>query len=221
MNGNSRDILGAVLAGGRSSRMGRDKAGLLIGQDTFLTRALRAVRSVCPETVLSLRPDAPCRAAAEKSGGKIVWDDGLHGPMGGLAACLEEACRSGFTAVLACACDMPLLSADVLELVFRARENRPSGTLVTAPLLPGREKPEPLCAVWETAAISDIRAALDQSRLSLFRALPRRAWHIFPCPASLAAKLSNVNTPDELAALETSGNEAGPAPSRQGKNTLS
>ena len=36
MNGNSRDILGAVLAGGRSSRMGRDKAGLLMGQDTFL-----------------------------------------------------------------------------------------------------------------------------------------------------------------------------------------
>ena len=68
MNGNSRDILGAVLAGGRSSRMGRDKAGLLMGQDTFLAHALRAVRSVCPETVISLRPDAPCRAAAEKAG---------------------------------------------------------------------------------------------------------------------------------------------------------
>ena len=116
MNGNSRDILGAVLAGGRSSRMGRDKAGLLMGQDTFLARALRAVRSVCPETVISLRPDAPCRAAAEKAG-KTVWDDGLHGPMGGLAACLEEAGKSGFTAVLACACDMPLLSADVLDRV--------------------------------------------------------------------------------------------------------
>ena len=73
MNGNSRDILGAVLAGGRSSRMGRDKAGLLMGQDTFLARALRAVRSVCPEAVISLRPDAPCRAAAEKAG-KTVWD---------------------------------------------------------------------------------------------------------------------------------------------------
>lgn len=65
--------------------MGRDKAGLLMGQDTSLARALRAVRSVCPETVISLRPDAPCRAAAEKAG-KTVWDDGLHGPMGGLAA---------------------------------------------------------------------------------------------------------------------------------------
>ena len=220
MNGNSRDILGAVLAGGRSSRMGRDKAGLLMGQDTFLARALRAVRSVCPEAVISLRPDAPCRAAAEKAG-KTVWDDGLHGPMGGLAACLEEAGKSGFTAVLACACDMPLLSADVLEIVCRARGNRPSGTLVTAPLLPGRKKPEPLCAVWETAALPDIRAALAEGRLSLFRALPLRAWHILPCPVSLAAELSNVNTPDELAALETSGNEAGPAPSRQGKNTLS
>ena len=220
MNGNSRDILGAVLAGGRSSRMGRDKAGLLMGEDTFLARALRAVRSVCPETVISLRPDAPCRAAAEKAG-KTVWDDGLHGPLGGLAACLEEAGKSGFTAVLACACDMPLLSADVLEIVCRARGNRPSGTLVTAPLLPGRKKPEPLCAVWETAALPDLRAALAEGRLSLFRALPLRAWHMFPCPVSLAAELSNVNTPDELAALETSGNEAGPAPSRQGKNTLS
>lgn len=116
---------------------------------------------------------------------------------------------------------MPLLSADVLEIVCRARKNRPSGTLVTAPLLPGRKKPEPLCAVWETAALPDIRAALAEGRLSLFRALPLRAWHILPCPVSLAAELSNVNTPDELAALETSGNEAGPAPSRQGKNTLS
>ena len=53
--------------------MGRDKAGLLMGQDTFLAHALRAVRSVCPETVISLRPDAPCRAAAEKAG-KTVWD---------------------------------------------------------------------------------------------------------------------------------------------------
>ena len=116
---------------------------------------------------------------------------------------------------------MPLLSADVLEIVCRARGNRPSGTLVTAPLLLGRKKPEPLCAVWETAALPDLRAALAEGRLSLFRALPLRAWHIFPCPVSLAAELSNVNTPDELAALETSGNEAGPAPSRQGKNTLS
>lgn len=220
MNGNSRDILGAVLAGGRSSRMGRDKAALLLGQDTFLSRALRAVRSVCPETVISLRPDAPCRAAAEKAG-KIVWDDGHHGPMGGLAACLEKAMECGFTAVLACACDMPLLSADVLEIVCRARENRPSGTLATAPLLPGRKKPEPLCAVWETAALSDIRASLAEGRLSLFRALPLHAWHIFPCPASLATELSNVSTPAELAALESSGNEAARAPSRQGKNTLS
>ena len=93
MNGNSRDILGAVLAGGRSSRMGRDKAGLLMGQDTFLARALRAVRSVCPEAVISLRPDAPCRAAAEKAG-KTVWDDGLHGPMGGLAATWKKPGRA-------------------------------------------------------------------------------------------------------------------------------
>ena len=194
-------LLGAVLAGGRSSRMGQDKAGLRYGEESFLAHTVRIMRSVCAEAVISLRPDAPCLEEACETGLPPVWDDGLHGPMGGLAACLREAAKRRFPAVLACACDMPLLTPDLLAFVCRAREKRPSGALATAPLLPGRNRPEPLCAVWEAAALPVLEEALASGRLGLFRALPEEAWHTVPCPASLAAGLSNVNTPQEYAAM--------------------
>ena len=194
-------LLGAVLAGGRSSRMGQDKAGLRVGEESFLAHAVRIVQSVCAEAVISLRPDAPCLEAARETGLPPVWDDGLHGPMGGLVSCLREAEMRRLPAVLACACDMPLLTPDLLAFVCRAREKRPAGALATAPLLPGKSMPEPLCAVWETAALPVLVKALAEGRYGLFRALPAEAWHTVACPASLAAGLSNVNTPQEYAAV--------------------
>jgi molybdenum cofactor guanylyltransferase len=80
------DVGGYVLAGGMSSRMGRDKALLELGGKPLALHAVTKLRRVCPEVhILSSRPELEEFAP-------LVRD--LHegcGPMGGLEAALEHS----------------------------------------------------------------------------------------------------------------------------------
>ncbi len=91
-----------VLCGGRSSRMGRDKASLPFGDELLLLRVLRLVREVADDIVLVAR-----EGQALPAGLKAARDpaEGL-GPLAGIAAGLGAI--AGERAFVA-ACDMPLL----------------------------------------------------------------------------------------------------------------
>ena len=100
-------IGGFVLAGGRSSRMGRDKATLDLGGKPLVARAVEKLRRVCAEVkVLSGDPGLEAYAP-------VVRD--LHadcGPMGGMEAALSS---SGFDWNLFLPVDVPFLPAAYLE----------------------------------------------------------------------------------------------------------
>ena len=91
-----------VLCGGRSTRMGRDKASLPFGDELLLPRVVRLVREVASEVLLVAR-----EGQALPGGLEAVRDpaEGL-GPLAGIAAGLEA--MAGERAFVA-ACDMPLL----------------------------------------------------------------------------------------------------------------
>ena len=99
-----------ILCGGRSSRMGRDKASLPFGPgETMLERVVRLVAEVVPADAIV------CVAAA---GSKIAGSIGRHpsrsrydifcGPLAGLADGLRAIAERA-DAVFACGCDLPLL----------------------------------------------------------------------------------------------------------------
>ena len=182
-------IAGCVLAGGRSSRMGRDKATIRLpgpdGEATLLERTLALFDGLCGAAYVSVRQDSPACACVGED--RLVFDEGPEiGPLGGLLSVLGRAGRDGFDAVLVLACDLPFAGREQLVRLLRRRERRPAGTLATALRRDGASRPEPLCAVWETAALPLLAEARDKGRYSLFRALPQPAGRPSTVPPATA-----------------------------------
>ena len=130
------DLTAFVLAGGKSTRMGSNKAFLRWGQGTLLTHALQLVGSVAANVWV-------VGDAKEFAGFGSVVEDVFRnrGPLGGIHAALS---RSATELNLMLAVDLPFLRRRFLHyLVERARE---SGATVTVPRAGGRL--QPLCATY-------------------------------------------------------------------------
>lgn len=101
-------ILGAVIAGGRSSRFGSDKAKAMVGGISMLDHVIERLAAQTGALVICGR-NVP---------GYICLDDiprpGM-GPLAGLAAALCHASAHGFNGVLTSACDTPLVPADLAQ----------------------------------------------------------------------------------------------------------
>ena len=134
-------IAGLVLAGGRSRRMGRDKAGLVVDGETLVVRQLRLMReSGVGESWVSTGFGGGVEAVGLGEGVVLVRDeleDG--GPMEGIRQVLERS-RAGHLLVLAV--DLPGLSTEFLRRMLALR--RSGGGVVPV----GGRGMEPLCAVY-------------------------------------------------------------------------
>ncbi|MGI9473048.1 MAG: molybdenum cofactor guanylyltransferase [Rubripirellula sp.] len=108
-------LLGVVLCGGRSSRMGRDKATLAHPEGgTFVSHAIERVRPLCEEVCIagsfSSTVDVP-----------VLEDPVAHeGPIVGILQALAFADQKGFAACLVTPVDMPYLSSEDLERLQQA-----------------------------------------------------------------------------------------------------
>jgi len=114
---------GFVLAGGRSSRMGTDKAFLEFGDQTLVERALAVVRAVCDRVTIVGDP-----AKFAKYGPVIADVFPGCGPLGGIHAALVQS-TAELNAMVAV--DMPFVSAELLAFLFAAAGK--SGAIVTVP----------------------------------------------------------------------------------------
>jgi molybdopterin-guanine dinucleotide biosynthesis protein A len=140
---------GFVLAGGRSSRMGQEKALLQVGGRALIEVALDKLRSigVAAPRIAGARADLSSHAP-------VVPD--LHpgcGPLSGIEAALAASSQplNLFLPV-----DMPLLPARFLHWMLLRAEI--TGALVTVPRINGR--PQPLCAVYHRDLLRPITASL-------------------------------------------------------------
>lgn len=177
----------ALLAGGRSTRMGRDKAGLLIGGVPLWQRQLATLQALAPDEILiSGRLDGPCADA----GLPIIADDvpGL-GPLGGLAALLR---RMKGERLLLLAVDLPAMTPVFLEslLAFNG----------IVPFLDGHF--EPLAAVYPRSVLPLAERCLAESDHSMqhFIRLSVAEGLLTSLPLSEADRVlfQNANTPSDL-----------------------
>ena len=141
---------GFILAGGESSRMGRDKALLELNGVALIVRAARLVESVvgtCTVVGDSVRLEGLAL--------RVIADDFPGaGPLGGIATALRN---SGAEWNLMIACDLPYLTREWLEYLV-TRAVRSDADIV----LPINERgAEPLCAMYRTRCLPAIRAALE------------------------------------------------------------
>lgn len=178
-----------VLCGGRSTRMGRDKATLPFGAEPLLQRVVRLVGACVDDVVVVARagqllPPLP-------DGVRVVHDEVEdQGPMGGLVPGLKATSAE---AVYATGCDVPFLRRAVVDLLFE----RLAHHAVAVPEAEGRL--HPLAAVYRV----DVLPVLED----LFAAGRRRPRELFAQVATLRvdeASLRAVDPPlDTLANLNT------------------
>lgn len=147
--GTGQQIAGFILAGGASSRMGRDKALLELGGVPLIVCTARLVASVVgPATVIG---DS---AAFRSLGLRTIVDDWPGaGPLGGIATALRA---SGAPWSLVVACDLPYLTRPWLEYAV-ARALASQADAVIPMNVSGTE---PLCALYHQRAEPSIRNAL-------------------------------------------------------------
>ncbi len=194
---------GYVLAGGRSTRMGTDKAILQFAGQPLIAHAvdLLAAAGVKPH-IVGERPDLTAFAP-------VIED--LHpgcGPLGGI----EAALASSHTAWnLFVAVDLPLLPPAFL--VYMIERTQITGAASTIPTWTGR--PQPLCAVYRRSLLAKITPAVEAGDYKVMRVIGSAASGIqvdrFSVEAVVAARdgwplnpplhrwFQNMNTPSDMA----------------------
>ena len=184
------DLTGFVLAGGRSLRMGRDKAQIPWGSGTMLSSAVVQMKQVTSHVfIVGALETQNARAP-------VLADTtpGL-GPMGGIHAALTHS-ETEWNLVLAV--DLPLITADFLAAIVK---HCGGATVAVVPKVHGQL--QPLCAAYHRAILPEVERALASGDLSIHHLLERLSTRIIEEADLITGgfhpgMLLNVNTPADL-----------------------
>ncbi|HEU4782725.1 MAG TPA: molybdenum cofactor guanylyltransferase [Ktedonobacterales bacterium] len=188
--------VGVILAGGRSSRMGENKAEMVFGGEPLLARVARRLSLAVDELLVigpqSLAPLAP-RAR--------VVEDALPalGPLGGLYTALTVGTASTSAHIFLVACDMPFISLGLVRAMLAFAGTRGDADVVA---LEANGRVQPLHAVYSRACLPAVERALEARDHSLHALLAQLAVVAIDAeivrredPEGLSA--FNVNTPED------------------------
>ena len=182
---------GLVLAGGRSTRMGRDKASLPLAGRTLLLRAVETVRRAGGTPVIL----GPPRPDGESLGTRSL-DDAGEGPLPALRLGMAGTPGPWF----AFACDLPLLRPEAIAaIVARLGEDE-----AAVPRALGRL--QVLAAAYAPAALARIDDALRAGECAVQAAVAGLRVRVVEAdelnPWGDETMFLNVNTPDDLRRAE-------------------
>jgi molybdopterin converting factor subunit 1 len=182
-------LYGLVLAGGRSTRMGRDKAALTYGGGApQLERAMTLLSAHVARAFVSVRADQrsdPVRA-------RFAQITDAHENLGPIAGLLAAQAEHPEAAWLVLACDLPLLDEVTLARLLHARD--PART-ATAYRSSHDGLPEPLCAIYEPRSREPLAAYVAAGKQCPRKFLLAADTLLIDEPNPRA--LDNVNTPKE------------------------
>lgn len=192
-------IEGFILAGGRSSRMGTDKARLLLDGQTFVAHIANALdgAGIAPVRLVGNR-HAMQDEMEDARRLRVVPD--VHvglGALGGLHAALTASVAEWIFVV---ACDMPFVTPALCNFLIDRRAGFDAVVPVQAD-----ERPQPLCALYRCAAClpfietmieaNDLRPRALLARVNTRWIMPDE-WRVLPCAETF---FSNINTPEDYA----------------------
>lgn len=170
-------ILGAVLAGGQSTRFGSDKALAELAGRTLLARAVDALSGWCEYVVVVGRETAPAPTLPD-------WPHPGMGPLAGIAAALHLACDENYDAVLTCGVDSVGLPENLPDLLSPA---------------PACIADQPVIGLWPPSSLAAIEAILEGDGK---HSMHRFAEAIGARPVKSPTGPANINRQSDLAALE-------------------
>ena len=183
-------LYGLVLAGGRSKRMGRDKALLEHDGRSQLERMM-ALLGECVDRAFVSTSQAQRDEPERRRFDQIIDRYEDMGPLAGILSAMDEYPQADWLVV---ACDLPNIDAATVRYLIDARSPEQPFTAFTSS---HDGLPEPLCAVYRSGTDSILREFVDDGircpRKILIRSDTCLLEQLNP------RSLDNVNTPDDLA----------------------
>ena len=192
----ARPLSAVILAGGRSSRFGRDKLAEPIDGRPLLEHAIARVRLLAAEVIVVAAPGVELPVP---DGTRVVHDAApFEGPLAGAMVGLEAA---GQEIVIVVGGDMPTLVGAVLEAMVAELDDPAIASVVLAH--GGRPRPLPL-VVRRAAALGAGRALIDDGERRLRALIETLATRVIPENLWLrldpvAATIRDIDTPGDLA----------------------
>jgi molybdopterin-guanine dinucleotide biosynthesis protein A len=180
---------GFVLAGGQSTRMGQDKALLMLGGEPLVKRALSKLKEVCAEVAV-----AGGSEALQRFGHVIADKNPGCGPLGGIVAALEQ---SSFEWNLFLPVDAPFVPVSALKALLSAA----AGFEGVCAMARTDGVMQPLCAVYSRKALEVLRQELEAGRWKVTRAI-EAAGAVKVMDFDAGSWFVNLNTPEEFAEAE-------------------
>jgi molybdopterin-guanine dinucleotide biosynthesis protein A len=198
-----QDLTAFILAGGRSQRMGRDKALLELGDKTLLCRAIDLAGSIA-STVRIVAPQG--RLLSVESTIEDVFRD--CGPLGGIHAALTQT-TTELNLILAV--DLPFVESRFL--VYLIDQASQSSALVTVP--EAGKRLQPLCAVYRREFREPAERALREKKNKIDTLFAQVETRVIGGPEMTRMGFSskmfhNLNTPEEFAKAEHAFQEGRP-----------
>ncbi|MDA8434205.1 MAG: molybdopterin-guanine dinucleotide biosynthesis protein B [Nitrospiraceae bacterium] len=180
-----RRVMAGLLIGGKSMRMGTDKALLRIGGELFAERSYRTLGEVAAKTVLLGSAELPGPLGRAD---RLPDVSGVRGPMAGILGAFRWGPESAW---IMSAVDMPFMDKEAWEWVLGHR--RP-GVWAVLPLLKRGAKAETMAACYEPNIFGAVES-LAKAGISTLQELTHHPKVITPLvPKSLARAWKNVNT---------------------------
>jgi molybdopterin-guanine dinucleotide biosynthesis protein A len=181
-------LYGLVLAGGRSTRMGRDKAALAYQGRTQLERAMALLSAHVARAFVSVRADQRIDAVRAR----FAQISDAHENLGPIAGLLAAQAQHPEAAWLVLACDLPLLDEATLAHLLRARDPARAATAYRSS---HDGLPEPLCAIYEPRSREPLAAYVAAGKQCPRKFLLAADALLVDEPNPRA--LDNINTPEE------------------------
>jgi molybdopterin-guanine dinucleotide biosynthesis protein A len=179
-------IRGLILAGGRSSRMGRDKGGIIVHGKTQREYLFDELSSVCVDVSTSCRKDQEIPQHLHP----IIDAFPIDSPLNGILSAFQTSQDSAWLAV---AVDMPYVDRNVFAALIDSRD---ISKVATCFYNSDTKLPEPLLTIWEPSAFPLLIRFAEGGNKSPRDFLSSHAVNIIQPPDHRI--FYNMNTPDEV-----------------------
>jgi molybdenum cofactor guanylyltransferase len=194
---------GVILAGGLSTRMGRDKALLSIQQKTLLERASEALQSQVDDLVISRDPTlVPDAASAHLPPCIADTTPGNMGPLAGILSAMEHFDKTGNESpwLLSIAVDTPLVPGDLLTQLLDAAQKNPEAEIICPQY---KQRMHPTCSLWKRSLKIPLKDYLEREagrRVMTF--ISRRQLQTLDFDHYSDDPFFNINRPQDWVAIE-------------------
>lgn len=197
------NVVGVILAGGKSSRMGGgDKSLLDLGGQTVLSRVIDRLEEQVDTIVLNANGDA---LRFEEYGLPVISDsiDGFAGPLAGVLAGMDWGYGHGADYILTVAADTPFFPTHLLLGLQMARESKNSPLVMAMTPDPKRKfARHPTFGLWSVDLREDLRQALNDGARKVIQWTKPHGCAEMVFDFDGVDPFFNVNTPDDMVAAK-------------------